>query len=165
MKLDDNSSMGSAPSITGEEVYNNALLIGSGLAFAGVADSRYLHNFLPSKATSPWDGELQLELRTWGWVERERPGRCDFRDPAPGRPDSFGLEKAFADLVDTRGIQGLDPKPSNAGGRTVCHHIHHFNSPVVINKPGDGQPWPPVHQQQYNVNGVIFTVSLHYPLS
>jgi hypothetical protein len=156
--LDDIASTCSAPSISGEQVYNNALGKGRQLASAMIANSKVLLNYLTRQSVSPWDGDLRAELQTWGWAEDEAPDRCDFRNPVPDHSRSLGLQKAFASLVDVRGIKGIDPRPSTAGGRTVCHCIYHYNSPAVVNKPDHGQVWPPRNQQQYQVNGRLYTV-------
>jgi hypothetical protein len=157
--LDEIASTCSAPSISHEHVYNNAVGKGRQLASAMIANSNALPNYLSKQGASPWDGELREELQTWGWAEDEAPDRCDFRNPVPDHSRSLGLQKAFASLVDVRGIKGIDPRPSTAGGRTVCHCIYHYNSPAVVNKPDYGQAWPPRNQQQYEVNGRLYMVS------
>ncbi|KAJ4353617.1 Mitochondrial import inner membrane translocase subunit tim8 [Didymosphaeria variabile] len=152
LTLEDIESTCSEPSISNEEVFNDARLKGRQLASGMVANSYFLPHIMP---LSPWDGELRAELQLWGWAETERPEKCDFRNGV-GR---LGLETAFANLVDVRGIQGINPRPSNEGSGTVCHLIRHYDSPAVLNRPAAGHPWPPRGQQVYNVNAREYTVT------
>lgn len=97
--------------------------------------------------TSPWNGAMREELRTWGYKDDSNAdgvdGDCQFET-------KHSLKTAFDAL-------GIDSQSQGQGGSNVCYRYTHFDGPTVIRSPNN--ELPPKQAQYYTVNNRQYRVS------
>lgn len=97
---------------------------------------------------SPWDGDLEAELRTWGYLDdddhhAESDESCNFAGP------DYEMQKAFDAL-------GFDPRSADMGGPNHCFNLRHgFGPAVILDKDGK---MPPLAEQRYEVDAKTYRV-------
>jgi hypothetical protein len=95
---------------------------------------------------SPWDGDLKLELRKWGYLDDDYfhaqvDDSCDFT--------KYYMKSAFDAL-------GIDPRSALQGGPNHCFELQHGYGPAVILDEDGGIP--PLPEQRYEVDGKMYKV-------
>ncbi|KAH8641412.1 hypothetical protein IG631_04353 [Alternaria alternata] len=95
---------------------------------------------------SPWDGDLKLELRKWGYLDDDNhhamnDNSCDF--------SKHHIRSAFDAL-------GIDPRSALKGGPNHCFMLEHrFGPTVILDKNGE---MPSISKQRYEADGKIYRV-------
>jgi hypothetical protein len=97
---------------------------------------------------SPWEGDLEPELRKWGYLDdddrhAEVDESCDFAGP------EYEMKKAFNAL-------GVNPRSASMGGPNHCFYLKHGFGPTVI--LGKNGKMPLLSEQRYEVDGELYRV-------
>lgn len=106
-----------------------------------------------SYVQSPWDGGMEKELQSWGYLDSEElhldhDGDCDF-------DTKHKLGNVFRDTDKLN----TDPRSSGQGGPNHCFYIQHSDSPAMIRSQDDEMP--DVADQRYWVNDKEYRVRKH----